>query len=163
MLFFGHIAVSVACADAFDVDTSAAIAGNLLPDVTDKTGGWVLRVMPSGRWLAHGLPFFALTCLVSRPFLPDRRWRGFAMGYASHLIADYWAGGRLPLLAPFTSMKRGRPNRRLRWWFTYLAPEAMGLAYLWWRGNHAVQNGGGQISLGLNCLPPRSGSCGRID
>lgn len=131
MLFFGHIAIAIAAADIARVDTGAAVAGNLLPDVADKTGAW-LRIMPSGRWLAHGLPFVTLTCVAARAFLPERLWRGFVLGYGSHLVADHWAGGRLPWLAPF-----GRRPQRARapwsepgWLAANLLPEIAGVAFI---------------------------------
>jgi hypothetical protein len=133
MLFFGHIAVSVAVADATDSDVGAAIAGNLLPDVADKTGGWVLGVMPSGRWLAHGLPFFALSLAVASRVVDGRAWRGFALGYASHLVGDLWGGGRLPLFAPFDRPLGSESRHDFAWLASNLGPEVAGLAYLVWR------------------------------
>ena len=133
MLFFGHIAISLAVADACDADPLAAVAGNLLPDVADKTGAWVLKVTPAGRWLAHGLPFFTLANLVARKALPRRSARGFILGYASHFVADHYAGGRLPWLAPFARPSGRRTKRTLRWWLVYLTPEVLGLGYLTWR------------------------------
>lgn len=129
MLFFGHIAIAMLAAEKSDADPVAAIAGNLLPDVTDKTGA-LLRLTP-GRWLAHGLPFTTLTLLLSRRFLDERRWRGFALGYVLHLIADLWAGGKVPWLAPFQA--KPRPYRRpdnLKF-AIYLLPEFVGAAVIW--------------------------------
>jgi hypothetical protein len=128
MLFFGHIAVSLLIADATDSDRAAAVAGNLLPDVTDKTLGWVLKLTPA-RWLAHGLPGYFLTNLAAFALLDRRRWRGFALGYAGHLVCDLWAGGKVPWLAPFQphpppKRKRDQP---LRFWGLYLLPEVIGL------------------------------------
>ena len=129
MLFFGHIAVSVALADATDADPYAAVAGNLFPDVTDKTLG-LLRITPS-RWLAHGLPCLVALCALSLRLMPERSWRGFVLGYASHLVGDLWAGGRVPWLAPFARRpRRCRKTRRLRWLVLNLIPEVAGLLYL---------------------------------
>ena len=130
MLFFGHIAISLAVADACDADPLAAVAGNLLPDIADKTGASVLKVTPAGRWLAHGLPFFTLANLVARKALPRRSARGFTLGYALHFVADHYAGGRLPWLAPFARPSGRRAKRTLRWWLVYLTPEVLGLGYL---------------------------------
>jgi len=132
MLFFGHIAVSVALADTADAHAGAAVVGNLIPDLTDKSLQWI-GVTP-GRWLGHGLPFVALACAVTRPLLPRRAWRGFVLGYMSHLAGDLWGGGKLPLLAPF----RGNRSPELPWygrkaWAMILAPEVLGLAFLLWR------------------------------
>lgn len=129
MLFFGHIAIAVALADATQSDVEAAVAGNLLPDVTDKFGGWVIRAMPSARWLAHGLPFFSLACFAARQTMPDASFRGFVLGYASHLVADHWAGGRLPWLAPFGKAPR-EGKRDLNWLLWNLGPELAGFVYL---------------------------------
>ena len=104
MFFFGHIAATLLVADATDSDRTAAVAGNLLPDVTDKTLSWVFRLGPS-RWLAHGLPAYLLTNLVAFALLDRQRRRGFALGYAGHLLCDLWAGGRVPWLVPG---RRGR-------------------------------------------------------
>ncbi len=126
MLFFGHIAATLLVADATDSDRAAAVAGNLLPDVTDKTLGYVLRLTPS-RWLAHGLPGYFLVNLAAFALLDRRRWRGFALGYAGHLICDLWAGGEVPWRAPFQKHphRKGRKGKfRL---VIYLLPEAIGL------------------------------------
>ena len=126
MLFFGHIAASLLIADATDSDRTAAVAGNLLPDVMDKTLGYVLRLTPS-RWLAHGLPGYALATVAAFAFLDRRRWRGFALGYAGHLLCDLWAGGKVPWLAPFQPKPRRRPRRGKLYPLVYLLPEAIGL------------------------------------
>jgi hypothetical protein len=132
MLFFGHIAASLLVADATGSDRAAAVAGNLLPDVLDKTGAWVLRLTPSARWLAHGLPCFAVVSLIAGLFLEPRRWRGFVLGYAGHLACDLWAGGRVPWLAPFRSLPRKRSRRSRRALALYLLPEAVGAPLSWW-------------------------------
>jgi membrane-bound metal-dependent hydrolase YbcI (DUF457 family) len=133
MLFFGHIAVSVALADATDSDPAAAVAGNLLPDVVDKSLRFVARLTAS-RWLAHGLPSLTIACALTRPLLPERTWRGFALGYASHLAADLWAGGKVPWLAPF--LGDGRPRfdpYTTNWFLKNLGPEVAGLVFLYLR------------------------------
>jgi membrane-bound metal-dependent hydrolase YbcI (DUF457 family) len=134
VLFFGHIAVSLALADATDSDAGAAVAGNLLPDVADKTLGLVLGWTPS-RWLAHGMPCAALACVVARRWMAPRAWRGFTLGYTSHLLGDLWAGGEVPWLAPFLGDSRRRRSRYDRAWFlANLGPEVAGLAFLLRRG-----------------------------
>ena len=126
MLFFGHIAASLLIADASDSDRTAAVAGNLLPDVTDKTLGWVLKLTPS-RWLAHGLPVYALANLAAFALLDRRRWRGFALGYMGHLICDLWAGSKVPWLAPFEQQVESRKKKGARFWVVYMIPELVGL------------------------------------
>ena len=126
MLFFGHIATTLLLADATDSDRTAAVAGNLLPDVMDKTLGWVLRLTPS-RWLAHGLPGYAVANLVAFALLDRRRRRGFALGYAGHLVCDLWAGGKVPWFAPFQKQPPKRKKRGLRYFAVYLIPEVIGL------------------------------------
>jgi hypothetical protein len=131
MILLGHWATAVFLADLSDSDPAAAIAGTLLPDLVDKTGGWVLKVMPAGRWLAHGLPFFALVSAATLPLLERRVWRGFVLGYASHLAGDLYAGGRVPWFAPFEpapERRKGRINLPAA-----LAEEVAGAAFLWWR------------------------------
>jgi hypothetical protein len=131
MLFLGHIAVSLLLADATRTDRAAAVAGNLLPDVVDKTCGWVLRVMPVSRWIAHGLPCFSLVSLAMRLVLPRRSWRAFTLGYAGHLVCDLYAGGRVPWLAPFETPRRARKKLTLRFWLLYLGAEVVGGAITW--------------------------------
>ena len=120
-------------ADATESDRAAAVAGNLVPDVMDKTLGWVLKLTPS-RWLFHGLPLFALIAAGSRLFLSGPRWRGFVLGYAGHLVCDLWAGGRVPWMAPFgrKPVKRGG-KKPVRFWAMYLLPEVVGVVVLWAR------------------------------
>ena len=125
MLFFGHIAASLALADATDSDRAAAVAGNLLPDVFDKTASWGLKLTPASRWLAHGLPSMALVAAVSFFALDRRRWRGFVLGYAGHLVCDLWAGGRVPWFAPFERQRRpGKLRGRQR--LLFFLPEVVG-------------------------------------
>jgi hypothetical protein len=131
VIFLGHLAAAVAAAELTGSDRSAAIAGTLLPDVIDKTGGWVLQVMPASRWLAHGLPFFTVVAALTLPTLPSRTWRGFVLGHASHLATDLYAGGRVPWFAPFESPPPRR-NGRLNF-PAALLEEAVGAAFLWWR------------------------------
>jgi hypothetical protein len=90
------------------------VAGNLVPDVMDKTLGWVLKLTPS-RWLFHGLPVFAMIAVISRLF-------------------DLWAGGRVPWMAPFgpKPVKRLGP-KPLAFWAVYLLPEVVGAVVLWGR------------------------------
>jgi hypothetical protein len=131
MLFFGHIAAGVALADAAGADPGWAAAGALLPDVIDKTGAWVLKLAPSGRWLAHGLPFTAVCIAGGLRLLPSAGGRGFALGYASHLVTDLYAGGRVPLTAPFKRVpQRSDEKWGPGWLAVNLLPEVAGLAYL---------------------------------
>jgi len=113
MFFLGHVAAGMALADATKTDRNAAMLGAIFPDLIDKPGNWIFRVMPASRWLAHGLPFMALACSAVAATQPSPRAKGFALGYASHLICDLWAGGRVPWLAPFVKPKR-RPKKRFR-------------------------------------------------
>jgi hypothetical protein len=132
VLFLGHIAVSLLIADATDSDRKAAVAGNLLPDVVDKTGGWVLQVMPQGRWLAHGLPCFAVVSVIAGLVLDGRERRGFVLGYLGHLVCDLWAGSRVPWFAPFEKpqrRRRRRPTKTAR--ALYLLPEVAGAGVIW--------------------------------
>jgi hypothetical protein len=130
MLFFGHMAASVIIADRAGCDRAAAIAGSLLPDVLDKSAS-LLRLSPS-RWLAHGLPFYALSVFGVRILVDGKAWRGFALGYAGHLLCDLWAGSRVPWWAPFQPRLRRRPRRKhhaLRF-ALYLLPEIIGGAFV---------------------------------
>lgn len=79
----------------------ALAAGALFPDVVDKPLAYWFTVVPSGRSLAHSL--FALVAVYLAFRWAARRYRrsawgaAFALGYASHLIADSYVpllGGR---------------------------------------------------------------------
>ena len=132
MLFLGHIAVSLLIANATRSDRAAAVAGNLVPDVIDKTAGWVLHASPS-RWLAHGLPFFVACAIVAALALDPARRRGFILGYGGHLICDLWGGYRVPWFAPFQK----RPRRHALWGkgrahhAIYILPELIGVPIIW--------------------------------
>jgi hypothetical protein len=108
MLFLGHVATGVAIADATDSDHAATVAGTMLPDVIDKTGSWVFHVFPKGRWLAHGLPFFAAVSALVFATQERRKARGFILGYLGHLMCDLWGGGRVPWFAPFEHTVRSK-------------------------------------------------------
>jgi hypothetical protein len=132
MLFFGHIAVSLLLADVTKTDRTAAVVGNLVPDVTDKTGGWVLKVMPAGRWFAHGLPCFTAVVAAAKLVLPEKQWRAFALGYAGHLVCDLYAGGKVPWFAPFETPPKVRHEKKSRaFWIAYLAADVVGAAITW--------------------------------
>ena len=133
MILLGHWAASVVLADLTHTDRSAAIAGALFPDVIDKTGNWLLRVMPSARWLAHGLPFFAATTALTFPLLKGGpQWKGFALGYAGHLAGDLYAGGRVPWFAPFERPRQRSGRARIEV-VPALIEEIVGAAVLYWR------------------------------
>jgi membrane-bound metal-dependent hydrolase YbcI (DUF457 family) len=108
MLFLGHLATGVAIADATDSDHTAAVVGTMLPDVIDKTGSWVFHVFPKGRYIAHGLPFFAAVSAIAVATQERRKARGFVLGYLGHLICDLWGGGKVPWFAPFEKTRRTR-------------------------------------------------------
>ena len=133
VLFLGHIAASLLIADATESDRAAAVAGNLVPDVADKTGSWILHLWPSSRWLFHGLPVFGLMALGSRFVLDDdKRWRGFVLGYAGHLICDLWNGDKVPWLAPFQPPPPKRTKRSKLKFALYLLPEFVGAGIIAW-------------------------------
>ena len=126
VLLLGHIAASLLIADAIDSDRAAAVAGNLVPDVTDKTLNWIVRVTPSSRWIAHGLLCFTIVSLAARLVLEPRHWRGFVLGYAGHLICDLWNGDKVPWLAPFQKVPSKRGPRSKIKLTVYLLPEVVG-------------------------------------
>ena len=74
-----------------DTAVLALAVGTQVADV-DKVLAWTFDVLPSGRSLAHSVFVAAvLVAVVHRLFLArDRRTesRAFALGYASHLVAD---------------------------------------------------------------------------
>ena len=131
MLFLGHIAASILVADATDSDRTAAIAGNLIPDVTDKSLGWVFKVTPS-RWIFHGLPAFVAIAASSRLYLKGPQWRGFVLGYAGHLVCDLWAGSKVPWFAPWgPKPPKNKQKKSKARWALYLLPELVGAAIVW--------------------------------
>jgi hypothetical protein len=139
MLFLGHVATGVAIADATDSDHAAAIAGTMLPDVIDKTGSWVFHVFPKGRYIAHGLPFFAAVSAAVFATQERRKARGFVLGYLGHLMCDLWGGGRVPWFAPFE--KTQRSPRRVAFWRPLaksIPPEIAGAYFLYKRFNRWV-------------------------
>ena len=73
--------------------------GTQFPDLIDKPLAWTLHVIPSGRSLAHSLYAFTLVSLlvawVAKHYGRPQIGPAFALGYASHLVAD----GITPLLA----------------------------------------------------------------
>jgi hypothetical protein len=107
--------------------------------VLDKTGSWVFRVMPA-RWLAHGLPFYLSAILIARALLSGGAWRGFALGYAGHLVCDLWAGGKVPWFAPFEAQRRKRSGfRSWRQFGMFLVPEFIGAAIIVWLANRPAE------------------------
>ena len=130
MLFLGHIAVTLKLADATGADPAAAVAGNLLPDLVDKSARR-LRLFPSGRWLAHGLPAVLLTSLlVGRMTTPHHR-RSFALGYLGHLVCDLYLGGRVPWFIPLRRYTpKEKEQRSVLYWLLYLLPELIGAAVI---------------------------------
>jgi hypothetical protein len=127
VLFLGHIAISLILADATNSDRKATVAGNLMPDVVDKSLRLV-HIAPSTRWIAHGLPFALLVCLLMGRKLEPRAWRGFVLGYAGHLIADLYAGNGVPWLAPFNGPYKESPGVS---WLVVLLPELIGALVIW--------------------------------
>lgn len=72
--------------------TVAVAAGTQFPDLIDKPLAWSLGLLPHGRSLAHSL-FTALVVVAVVRFALRRRDHdaeatAFAVGYASHLVAD---------------------------------------------------------------------------
>ncbi|WP_160133570.1 metal-dependent hydrolase [Halococcus salsus] len=102
MLPWGHLAFGYVCYSGLsrwvsrrrpDGSSLALVAlGTQLPDLVDKPLAWTFGVLPSGRSLAHS----AFTATFASTVVWDfcrRRGRSelgvaFAVGYASHLVAD---------------------------------------------------------------------------
>ena len=105
-----HLAASLLLNEACHGDRASAAAGALVPDLIDKTLGWVLGVTPSGRYAAHSLTAAgALTLALTRLGGP-RRGVSFGASYLCHLACDLWAGGHVPWLIPFKRYRH--PGRR---------------------------------------------------
>jgi hypothetical protein len=65
-----------------------------LPDLIDKPLAWTFGILPSGRMVAHSL-VIAVPFVVAVVFLARQRGYGdlgivFAVGYLSHLAADFY-------------------------------------------------------------------------
>lgn len=99
---WGHAAVGYLCYTAYTQwrhghplaggPVVAVLIGTLGPDIVDKTLGWYLMVLPSGRSLAHSLLTSVIVATVA--IWLAKRWgspavgTGFAIGYVSHPFAD---------------------------------------------------------------------------
>ena len=75
-----------------DIATLFVALGTQFPDLVDKPLAWTFQLLPSGRSLAHSLYALILVSLVVA-WIAKRRGQpqvgpAFALGYASHLIAD---------------------------------------------------------------------------
>jgi hypothetical protein len=69
----------------------ALVLGTQLPDLVDKPLAWTFDVLPSGRSLGHSVFALLVLCGVLVVLLDEtrrREVRAFALGYASHLLAD---------------------------------------------------------------------------
>jgi hypothetical protein len=90
----GHLAVALAqhTLPPFRASKTALIiliAASLLPDVVDKTLGYVLKVFPSGRNAAHNI--FALLGSTTLITALGNKAIGLAWfaGYSGHMLADF--------------------------------------------------------------------------
>lgn len=75
-----------------DLEALALVVGTQFPDLIDKPLGWTLGVLPSGRSLAHSIITAAIVVYavarLARAYGTSGVGRGFAIGYASHLVGD---------------------------------------------------------------------------
>lgn len=100
-MILGHIAISILESHYLDADLNSTVAGGLFPDVLDKSLCQILDVSPHGRHWGHTILGFFLSTLMVGVLGDKRKARAWALGYASHLLADLKSP--VPLLYPFAS------------------------------------------------------------
>ncbi|AUV82564.1 metal-dependent hydrolase [Salinigranum rubrum] len=69
----------------------ALVFGTQFPDLVDKPLAWTFGVLPSGRSLGHSVFALLLVCGVLYVLFDESHHRtllAFALGFASHLVAD---------------------------------------------------------------------------
>ena len=89
MILPGHLAAGYLAARYTRSDPRAALAAGIFPDVVDKTARYVLHISPSGRLPAHSIFFGIFSTLVVGALTCRRQVvRGWAAGYATHLLSD---------------------------------------------------------------------------
>ena len=100
-MIVGHLAISILESHYLDADVGPTVAGGLFPDVLDKTLCQILNLSPHGRHWGHTVLGFTLSTLVVGWLKGKKTARSWALGYASHLLADLKSP--VPLLYPFAS------------------------------------------------------------
>jgi len=88
MILPGHIAAAYLVAKATAVDMRGALAAAMCPDLIDKPIRWVLRLTPNDRIPAHSLLGGVLTTAGASRLGGSGFARGWAVGYAAHLLCD---------------------------------------------------------------------------
>ena len=98
-MIIGHVAISLLEHRYLDAELTPVVVGGLFPDIVDKTLCYVLHVTPSGRMYAHTALGLAASTLFAWLLGNKRTARGWALGYAGHLLAD--GADTLPWWFPF--------------------------------------------------------------
>lgn len=88
MILPGHVAAAYLAAEYTSANTRSALAASMFPDLIDKPIRWILRLTPNDRIPAHSLVVGALTSLVALRVRGRDYARGWATGYAAHLLCD---------------------------------------------------------------------------
>lgn len=88
MILPGHIAAAYVAARAATADLRGALAASMCPDLIDKPVRWLLRWTPNDRIPAHSLLGGVLTTAVASRLGGSDFARGWAVGYAAHLLCD---------------------------------------------------------------------------
>ena len=96
-----HLAASLLLNEVYRGDRTSAAAGAIVPDLIDKTLGWVLGITPSGRYAAHSLAGAGVLTLATAWLAGPTRGASFGVSYLCHLVGDLWGGGHVPWLLPF--------------------------------------------------------------
>jgi hypothetical protein len=100
-MIVGHLAISILESHYLEADVAPVVAGGLFPDVLDKSLCQVLNVSRYGRHWGHTVLGFALSTAIVRILGDKKKARSWALGYASHILADLQSP--IPLFYPFAS------------------------------------------------------------
>lgn len=74
------------------------LVASLFPDLSDKTIGYILRLMPNGRHYGHNLFALVLTSLLVYVIFGRTTAQAWFVGYVGHLLADL--NGAVPWTFP---------------------------------------------------------------
>ena len=88
MILPGHIAAAYLAAKAASVDLRGALAAAMCPDLIDKPIRWLLRLTPNDRIPAHSLLGGVVMTAAAYRLAGGGFARGWAAGYAAHLLCD---------------------------------------------------------------------------
>jgi inner membrane protein len=97
---------------------AGTLIGSLLPDIDHPKSfigqrslgiAHIIHKLCGHRGLTHSLLFTGITAAISFLTLPSNWAMGLAVGYAGHLLGDFFSVSGIPLLAPFSKKKYKLP------------------------------------------------------